>query len=94
MFTRAFAEIFYQSPRSSPSGNFDSPVIARELWVRSPSPSYYGSQVALSTPEDCLPNVIARDSGIDRSDRANAKVDREVWSTVVACVPTLRGERW
>ena len=33
-----------------------------------------------------FPDVIARDSGIDRSDLGNAMADREVWSTVVACV--------
>ena len=37
-----------------------------------------------------FPDVIARDSGINRSDLENAMADREVWSTVVACVPTSR----
>ena len=36
----AFTAIFHHSTRSSPSGDFNSPVIARELWVRSSSPSY------------------------------------------------------
>ena len=38
-------------------------------------------------------DVIARDSGIDRSDLGNTMADREVWSTV-ACIPTSRVERW
>ena len=39
-----------------------------------------------------FPDVIARKSVIDRSDLGNAMADREVWSTVVACIPTPRGE--
>ena len=40
-----------------------------------------------------FPDVKTRDSGIDRSDLGNAMADREVLSTVVACVPTSRVER-
>ena len=40
-----------------------------------------------------LPDMIARDSGINRSDLGKAMEDRVVWSTVVAYVPTSRFER-
>ena len=60
--------------------------IAQSLLLLKPSGPIHSRRLT-------FPDVIARDSGIERSDLCNTMVDREVWRTVVACVPTLRDER-
>ena len=60
--------------------------IAQSLFLWKPSGPIHSRR-------STFPDMIARDSGIERSDLGNAMVDREVWSTVVGYVSTSRGER-
>ena len=55
--------------------------IAQSLLLWKPSGSVQSRKLT-------FPDMIARDSGIDRTDLGKAIVDHEVWSTVVACVMT------
>ena len=83
----AFTAIFHHSPRSSPRFQFADHCqrimgeIVQSLVLWMPSGLVHSRR---------LTDVIARDSGKNRSDLGNAMADRDVLSTVVACIPTSR----
>ena len=82
-----FTATLHHSPRSLQkwrlqfTGHYQIAMgeIAQSLLLWKPSGSVQSRRLT-------FPDMIARDSGIDRTDLGKAIVDHEVWSTVVACV--------